>query len=256
MSGSILPYTAIVPTLYGHMLINRYDIDQSNALFKTGGAPEHGEILLLCRILDLLPDTGRKVFVDVGANTGTHTLGVAKHLGQNGTVHSFEPQRLMFQMICGSAALNSMTNIHCHNVAVGAEMGRIEVPQYDYFQPLNFGSIEFGREQKEPLHQQRGNDPDRTEHVPRITIDSFGFPALHLMKVDTEGMEFEVLAGAAETIARCAPVMFLEYLKVDAPALAHVLKDMGYALFDVRPNYLCIPERYAAVLNVNGLAKV
>ena len=256
MSEPIVPYTAVMPTLYGQMLINRFDIDQSNALFKTGAAPEHGQILLLCRILDLVPEAGGKVFVDVGANTGTHTLGVAKHLGRNGTVHSFEPQRLMFQMVCGSAALNSMTNIHCHNAAVGAEPGRIEVPQYDYFQPKNFCSIEFGAEHKEPHHKQRCSDPDRIEYVPRVTIDGFGWPSLHVMKIDTEGMEFEVLAGAAATIARCAPVVFLEYLKVDPVALADVLKGMGYTLYDVPPNYLCIPEKYAGVLNVNGLKQV
>ena len=39
-------FTTIVPTAYGQMLVNRNDINQTTALFRTGMAPDHQEIVL------------------------------------------------------------------------------------------------------------------------------------------------------------------------------------------------------------------
>ena len=255
MAWAKLPYTIVVPTVYGRMLLNRNDINQTGALVKTGMAPDHAEIVYLTQILDLIPDA-TKIVLDVGANMGTYTLAMAHHLGEAGQVYALEPQRLVFQLLCGSVALNSLPNVHCLHAAAGAEAGRIPIPQYDYFQPLNFGSIEFGERQREPLHQERGQDAERHELVDRITIDSLELPALHILKIDAEGMEFEVLAGARNTIARCAPVIHVEHLKVDKVELARQLKLMGYEVFDMGQDYLCIPQKYEAAIRVTGVPQL
>ena len=49
-----LPYTVIVPTAYGQMILNRNDINQTNMLFKSGIAVDHKEIMLLANIFRLL----------------------------------------------------------------------------------------------------------------------------------------------------------------------------------------------------------
>ena len=250
MTEPIMPYTIVVPTSYGTMLLNRYDINQTNSLVKSGVGADHLEIMLIVRLLDVLPAGERKVFVDIGANTGTHTIGIAKHLGVNGVVYAFEPQRMMFQLICGSAAINSMTNVHCYNVAVGSSAGEIDVPHFDYFSPMNFGSIEFGLEQLEPLHQVRGTGRGQPEKVSRVTLDSFEFSDLHVLKIDVEGMEFEVLEGAVQTLARCSPVILIEYLKVGREELGHRLKAANYHLYDMAPNFLCIPGCLASTIDV------
>ena len=254
MAWAKLPYTIVVPTVYGRMLLNRNDINQTGALVKTGMAPDHAEIVYLTQILDLIPEE-KKVVIDVGANMGTYTLAMAHHLGAAGTVYALEPQRLVFQLLCGSVALNSLPNVHCLHAAAGAEAGRIPIPQYDYFQPLNFGSIEFGEHQREPLHQERGRDAARHELVDRITIDSLELPALHILKIDAEGMEFEVIAGARDTIARCSPVIHVEHLKVDKVELARLLKQMDYAVFDLQQDYLCIPAKYESAIRISGVTQ-
>jgi hypothetical protein len=116
-------FAAIVQTAYGQMLINRHDINQSNALFKTGFAPHHAEIIMLAQLLGNGP--ADPVIIDVGANFGTFTLALSAVAGPRGKVHSFEAQRI----------------VHCHNAAVGDREGWIDVPQFDYAKPLNFGSI-------------------------------------------------------------------------------------------------------------------
>lgn len=232
-------FAAVVPTVYGQVIVNRNDINQTNALFKTGRAIDHADIQLLGQVLRLFG--GDLVVVDIGANFGTYALGLAQLVGPRGKVHAFEPQRLIFNMLAGSVALNSLTNVYCYNMAVGDHEGSIEIPQFDYSQPLNFGSIEFGPSQREPLTQERRHCAERVEYVPLTTLDHFGYEQVDLIKIDTEGMELAVLDGARETIARCRPVMYVEYLKVDRDELRRRLLDLNYLVYENNINFLCVP---------------
>jgi FkbM family methyltransferase len=245
-----LSYTILVPTIYGQMLVNRHDINQTNALIKTCRAHDHHEIEMISRIFDIIA-APFGVFVDVGANVGTHTLGIARHLGARGRVYSYEPQRLLFQMICGSLALNAITNVFCMNEAVGAASGKIAAPQYDYFKPMNFGSVEFGERQREVLHQARASDPANTEYVRVSALDDLDLAEVHVIKIDAEGMELEVLAGARATIARCGPVLLVEHLKVDRDRLLEALTSAGYRAYLYAINLLAIPKRYEARILTN-----
>jgi FkbM family methyltransferase len=238
-----ISYAILVPTIYGQMLVNRHDINQANALIKTCKGRDHHEIEMIAKLFDIIaPQFG--VFIDVGANMGTHTLGIARHLRGRGRVYSYEPQRLLFQMICGSLALNAMTNVFCMNEAVGAAPGKVAVPQFDYFKPMNFGSVEFGAEQRETLDQVRGDDPAKTEFVPVSTIDHLDLVDVHVIKIDAEGMELEILDGAQATIARCSPILLIEYLKVDRERLLAILKGAGYQVYAYDINVLAIPKAY------------
>ncbi|MBF0283102.1 MAG: FkbM family methyltransferase [Magnetococcales bacterium] len=239
MSDLPVPFTLVVPTVYGLMMVNRHDINQTNALIKTGKGHSHDEVELLAHLLKLC-GTNQTV-LDIGANFGVISLGLARSLGPEGTIHAFEAQRIIFYMLAGSVALNALMNVHCHHLAVGDVEGEIEIPQFDYAAPLNFGSIEFGPEQTEPLNQQRQHDPSRREKVAMTFIDRFDFPRVDLMKIDVEGMEMKVLEGAKQTIARCRPILNVEYIKSDRAALRQRIESMDYAVYINGVNYLCLP---------------
>jgi len=228
-------------------MVNRHDINQTWSLIKSGKAEGDSEINMIRQMLDYI-QADTKIFVDVGANIGTHSFAVARHLADAGRVYSFEPQRLLFQIICGTMALNSVTNVYCYNAAVGAAAGELAVPQFDYFKPMNFGSVEFGENQIEKLDQERGNDPEKVEYVPVVTIDSVRLPGVHVLKIDAEGMEFEVLAGARETILRFTPILIVEFFKVDFNKLGHKLEEMGYRVYIHDIVFICIPQRYGHIL--------
>jgi len=249
MNAPQLPFTIIVPTIYGQMMVNRHDINQTNALFKTGMAIDHGEIALLAQIMQNLGTD--LTFIDVGANFGTYTLALAHRVGPKGKVHTFEPQRIIFNSLVGTVALNSLTHVYCHHMALGDHEGRLEIPQFDYRQTLNFGSVEFAPAQGEPLNQQRGHDPEAVEYVPLSTLDRFEFPQVHLLKIDAEGMEMQVLAGAAKTIQRCRPVMYLEFLKSDKEGLRRAVTEMGYGVYENSCNFLCIPNEMKDRIRIN-----
>jgi FkbM family methyltransferase len=243
-----VPFTVILPTVFGPMLVNRYDDYQSNPLFKTGRPSDHDEIVMLGKILNFL---GTDLTVlDVGANIGTYSLALAQVVGPHGKIHAFEPQRLIFNLLVGTVAINSLQNAYCYNIALSDREGRIEIPQFDYNQPMNFGSVEFAPEQSEQLPQTRGHDPAKIDFVPLKTIDSFEFPSVNLIKIDAEGMEPMVIQGAAQTIRRCRPIMYVEYMKCDREALQQTITQFDYAVNIVGLNFLCVPRERSSDIRI------
>ena len=67
-----------------------------------------------------------------------------------------------------------------------------------------------------------------------------GDERIDLLKIDVEGMELEVLAGARQTIARCLPIIVVERLKTDQDALIAVLGPNGYRLYHQGLNIIAI----------------
>jgi FkbM family methyltransferase len=244
---SHVPFAVVVPTVYGPMILHRFDDHQGTPGFRAGKAMAHREIRLLSRVLQSLgTDT---VFVDIGANVGYFSIALAKVVGPMGKVHAFEPQRIIFNMLAGSVALNTLMNVYCYNMALGEHEGKVEIPQFDYFRSMSFGSIEFGPEQKEKLSQERGHDPARQEYVPLITLDHFEFSRIDVLKIDAEGMEMGIFHGGKETITRCRPVIFVEFLKSNKDSMRNYLIEMGYTIADAGGfNYLAIPTERVAQL--------
>jgi FkbM family methyltransferase len=248
-----LPFSFVAPTVYGQMILSRYDINQTSALLRTGKALNHAEIELLRKMLSLFE--GPHVFVDAGANFGVFSLGLANAVGPLGKVHAFEPQRIIYNMLAGTMALNGVTNVYCYNIALGEREDCIEVPQFDYNRMLNFGSIEFGPTQIEVLSQQRGNNREKVEYVRLATLDSFGLSGVHLIKIDVEGMEMQVLEGARQTIRNSRPLIYVEFVKSDHAALDAKIKSFSYDIHVNGSSLLCIPKERAGQLSISSSKK-
>ncbi len=93
------------------------------------------------------------------------------------------------------------------------------VPYLDYSAVNNFGGLGLG--------SFRQGEP-----VPVLTVDSLQLARCHLLKVDVEGMESEVLTGATETIARYRPVLYLENDRAEkSPQLIQQLLQLGYRIY-------------------------
>ncbi|MGC6096655.1 FkbM family methyltransferase [Citrobacter portucalensis] len=206
-----ISFTILVPTQHGQMLVNRYDINQTNSMIKTGGGPDIQQIRIAQRICDLAPEGS--VMLDIGSNFGSYALSCASSLrDKSGTVHAFEAQRIISYMLCGSAVLNGYQNLFVHHVCVGNDESDIGIPRFDYTKEMNFGSVEFGDQQKEALHQQRGVS---NEFVKQVRIDNFNFEKVCFVKIDVEGMEANVLDGAVATLRKSMPIIQIEILKSD-----------------------------------------
>ncbi|KQP93976.1 hypothetical protein ASF55_18825 [Methylobacterium sp. Leaf119] len=166
------------------------------------------------------------VVLDVGAHQGTHTVSFSNSVGATGRVFAFEPQRLMYQNLCASLALNSIENVSAFNVAVGGAPGKVKIAEFDYSKRAHFSGMRI-------LPENSG------EEVPLITLD-YAVPKefaerVGLIKIDVEGMEMDVLEGAECIVSNTSPVIYCEYHKEVAGRASKdvvpFLKQKGYSLF-------------------------
>lgn len=203
-------FNRIAECRHGRMVFNVNDqwVGRSLELY---GEWSQLELDLLGRFL-----SPGQVVVDVGANYGSHTLDFAQRVGPSGKVLAFEPQRIVFQALTASVALNSLTQVHTHLAAVGARHGKVSMPAVDYAQTANFGGVQVSGEE--------GGEP-----VELVRIDDLSLAECHLLKADVEGMEEEVLRGAVATLQRAHPVLYLECDRQDrVESLLAMVEDLGY----------------------------
>lgn len=159
---------------------------------------------------------GNIVF-DVGANIGSLTIPMARAAGRSGRLFAFEPQRLVFQVLCANIAINSLTNAECFMMCVGSQQGMLAIPELDPEVVNNFGGISAGAGRP----------------VQCIPLDAFaGLPRIDLIKIDVEGMEREVVLGARTVIARHRPLLYVENdRKQNSASLIAELVSLGYDMF-------------------------
>ncbi len=173
------------------------------------------------RLFDQLLRPGDAV-VEVGANIGSHTVPLSRAVGPSGVVHAFEPQRLVHQILNANLALNDCFNVFTHRKAAGTTAGQVEICSIPPYHPLNYGNIVIGMDY--------GGD-STMESVPLITIDSLDLPRLDLLKVDAEGMDLQVLEGAAATIQAHRPAIFTEVTPANASAMSNFFAAHGYIAY-------------------------
>jgi FkbM family methyltransferase len=148
-----------------------------------------------------LPERG--VFVDVGANIGYHTLYIARSL-PSARVLAFEPNPFVRAQLARNAELSNGDNIQIFGCALGAARGVTPFfaqASSDY----NRGRSSLQR------NQDLGRDVGAID-VECHTLDELvGDGRVDVIKLDTQGTELAVLAGARQTIARCRPLIVLEF---------------------------------------------
>lgn len=166
--------------------------------------------------------------IDVGANIGTHAVAFGNMVGPTGRVHAFEPQRRLFAMLSGNVALNALESVMCHQAAVGESIGQIVLP------PLPPPELHFNFS---AVSLMQGSKTGET--VPLVTLDSLNLQRCAAIKIDVEGMETMVLAGAKQTIERCQPVLYLENNDLESSKrIAGAIGPLNYdAYWSIHPYY-------------------
>lgn len=183
----------------------------------SGFEPETVELYL-----HLLKYTG--VVVDVGANTGLFAL-LAAIDDPNRTVHAFEPVPRTFRCFSKNIAVNQLKNLRAMCGAVTNYDGEITlyIPR-SVMIPLGASTLKGFREANEVLQ------------VPAVQLDTYvtehHIPKIDLIKIDTEGTEHEVLAGAKGVLVRDNPLIICEVLKGRTELfLQDILAESAYRFF-------------------------
>ncbi len=157
---------------------------------------------LFATLMMLLKNQRINCVIDVGANKGQFALSLRK-AGYGGRIISFEPIEECFNTLVEKVSVDLLWN--AHRMALGAETGEIEIwvsnetelssvlPASDY------GKDQFGED----------ITPVRVERVPIERLDVI-WPKLWeteekprlMLKMDTQGFDLEVFAGAEKILDR------------------------------------------------------
>jgi FkbM family methyltransferase len=162
--------------------------------------------------------------VDVGAHRGLYTWHLSRLVGPSGSVHAFEPQPALLSYL--HVAFYRRPQVVLHGEALSNATGTavLRVPNRSGADVLGHATLEpaSGRETK----------------VVTVELDSLGL-APSFMKVDVEGHEAAVIAGARETIRKSRPVLLLEVDRRSAGReaqrrlLVEILAELGYGAWAI-----------------------
>lgn len=155
--------------------------------------------------------------LDIGANIGCISQAL---LHEGFVVEAFEPQPELFELL----EYNARGGI-VHNTACGNEAGWATMPKVYYSSKGNFGGLGLF---ETSIHGDY--------RVPVLTIDSLNYDDVGFIKIDVEGYEYEVITGAAETIRRCRPILYVEDDRVEKSGkLRELISSLGYSIEEHRP---------------------
>lgn len=171
-----------------------------------------------------------------------HKVEWARFLYGWSHVVAFEAQEKIYYALCGNIALNNCLNVNALNSAVGNRCGQIDIPEPDYLTPGSFGSLELQASDHNEFIGQPLDYTARTIRIDMVTLDSLNLQRIDLIKLDVEGMEQQVLEGAAGSLERCRPMVFLETLKADMNVTGPWLASRCYRLFPAGINLLAVHE--------------
>ena len=175
------------------------------------------------------------VVLDIGANLGCHTVPLSLLCNK---VYAFEAQEKLYKLLSETIEYNELDNVKLFNNIVSD--GSKEELEF-----VNSGCGRGGI----TTYRPRLGGIITTEKC--ITIDSLGLKELDFIKIDVEGAEFEVLAGAAETIKKLHPVIILETwnTKRNKINLVKYCNEYGYSFTYIKgDNYLLKPDNCGTLL--------
>ncbi|MEO5840702.1 MAG: FkbM family methyltransferase [Acidimicrobiales bacterium] len=154
----------------------------------------------------LLDDTG--VYIEVGANTGKHSIKVAKHYGgERGVVIAIEPNPEVLSILHRSVRANGFNNVRLRLFCVGDRKS---------------SDLMWMNNRKPVMFSLAKNDED-AEGISTLTLtldELFAWEALDrldFLKICAEGFEGQVVAGGRATIGKYRPIVQIEDATVEVP---------------------------------------
>lgn len=184
----------IIQTLHGVKLLidPAKDKGVELALYQTG-TYEKGTIQLLGDFLKK-----GSIFMDIGANIGLMSTIASKIVGEKGRVYAVEANPKTIEVLRHNCAINLCENIEILPIALASEKGSAIL--YENWNVNRGGAslISQGDEHGLTVSKERLDD--------LFSPDS----PVHLVKIDVEGFELEVLKGGIAWFKTQQPVFIIE----------------------------------------------
>lgn len=156
-------------------------------------------------------------FLDIGANFGLHTLHAAKRVGSQGSVFAFEPVPKNLRLLQRNVTL---TNVQAQTQIVPAAVSNQPEPTLEFYVP--------GDEVAVTASLQSTQNTQKIQ-VKNVRLDDFWVSInqpIHLIKIDVEGAELDVLRGAKTVLQTWHPILLIEVHGFALPNFGASIKDL------------------------------
>jgi FkbM family methyltransferase len=141
--------------------------------------------------------------IDVGANAGVYTFSAASRVGSEGKVIAIEPFPACVGYLKETCRVNQLDWVKVYGAAASDQSGTVHL------------SIQGASELNEVVAGDRETlPPGQYVDVPCLTLDSLieqeNLQNVHILKLDAEGHEINVLRGCDRILSEFAPVILYE----------------------------------------------
>ena len=163
--------------------------------------------------------------VDIGANKGTWTYGMAKAVGPDGHVLALEPQPELVAYL--QSAFGNTRQVEIQSVAASDVSGTVtlQVPTVN------------GRSEPGLASLDRTYESSTAYEVATDRLDDIvGERAVAFIKIDVEGHELSVLSGATAVLTRSRPTLVVELTDVVESSGSRRAYDLLSVDFGYRPH--------------------
>ena len=214
-------------------------ICRAEGILNMGGNPEQDDFDFLISCI-----SAGDVFLDIGANVGIVSLYVNRHAPQVGAVYAFEPLPPTYEHLKHNLLLNgNPEKIHTFNIGLSNNKGSVDFylsgadeaasmqPNMDeYYMQECIDGVYTGKKKMEKI----------TCAVD--TLDSFvdmhNIENVDIIKIDTEGNEYNVLKGGTNVLKKYTPLVYSEMLRKHAARFGYhpneiidFMGTLGYVCF-------------------------
>jgi len=214
-------------------------------IYLTGGKTHDSELRLARWLLGTLQPA--HTFVDVGAHYGYFSLLASRLVGPGGSVLSIEASPGNFRLLRTNVA--GSPNIYPFHVAASSGGGKTDFYE---FPPLYAEYNSFNAEQYR-------SEPWYADNLPSsVTVGCRPLDAVieetgtspDVIKIDVEGAEDRVLAGAEQLLRRASPLIVMEYLSDERHNETHRSAEQRLRYLSYRPHYIDANGILVAVADV------
>jgi FkbM family methyltransferase len=169
--------------------------------------------------------------IDVGANAGVYTFSAAMRVGAAGKVIAIEPFPACVEYLQETCRVNQLDWVKVYGAAASDQTGTVHL------------SVRGASELNEVVVSNGETLPaGQYMDVPCLTLDSLieqeKLQSLHILKLDAEGHEINVLRGCDRILKEFAPVILYENVagaQGSNYAVADFLQKKGYRLHSYKP---------------------
>lgn len=153
-------------------------------------------------------DLKEGVFIDIGANLGKYTIMMASRLKRLGSVVSIEPEPHTIELLKQNVKLNKLKNVFVIGKACSSKNGK----EILYLEGTTYsGGLHSLKKDCNHVNQMKIDVEKLDSIISRLKIKR-----VDLIKIDTEGTEFDVLSGAQKILKDFHPKIICECAKIES----------------------------------------